>query len=188
MDDMTVTQAQADMRHGYLLGAPGVLVSGLVWLVAGGVAVLVADRTAILTLLVGGALIHPLSGLVGKALGRSGSHTSGNPLAALAGETTVALLVGLVIAFAVSTVRVEWFFPTVLLVIGARYLAFQTLYGVRTYWACGGALCAAGLGLGVLVAPVAAGAFTGAAVELVTAAVLFAQARREETGEPAPSI
>ena len=185
---MTVAQAQADMRRGYLFGAPGVLVSGLVWLVAGGVAIVVGDRAAVLTLLVGGALIHPLGTLVEKALGRTGTHTKGNPLASLAGETTVVLLAGLVIALAVSTVRVEWFFPTVLLVIGGRYLAFQTLYGVRTYWACGATLCAAGVGLGVLAAPVSAGAFAGAAIEVVTAAVLFAQARREETATPAASV
>ena len=187
MNDVTVAQAQADMRRGYLFGAPGVLVSGLVWLVAGGVAVFVADRAAVLSLLVGGALIHPLGVLVEKALGRPGTHTAGNPLARLAGETTVSLLVGLVIAFAVSTVRLEWFFPAVLLVIGGRYLAFQTLYGVRTYWVCGGVLCVAGLGLGLLAAPVAVGAFTGGAVEVVTAAVLFVQARREGTSHTVPS-
>lgn len=185
MSDMTVAQAQEDMRQAYLSGAPGVLVSGLVWLAAGGVAVFVSDRSAVLALLAGGALIHPLGVLVERALGRSGTHTVGNPLARLAGETTVSLLVGLVIAFAVSTVRLEWFFPTVLLVIGARYLAFQTLYGVRTYWACGATLCAVGFGLGVLAAPVAVGAFAGAAVELVTAAALFRQARRGHADEAA---
>ena len=182
---MTLAEAQADMRRGYLLGAPGVLVSGLVWLAAGGVAVLVSDRAAVLALLAGGALIHPLGVLVERALGRSGAHTAGNPLARLAGETTVSLLVGLVIAFAVSTIRVEWFFPTVLLVIGARYLAFQTLYGLKTYWACGGALCAVGFGLGALLAPVAVAAFAGAAVELVTAGVLLSRVERDHPGDDA---
>ena len=178
MNDPTLSNAQADMRHGYANGAPGVLVSGLVWLVAGGVALLVSDRASVLALLAGGALIHPLGVMAEKLLGHAGAHTPGNPLARLAGETTVSLLVGLVIAFAVSTIRIEWFFPTMLLVIGARYLAFQTLYGLRTYWACGAALCAAGLGLGMAGAPVAAGAFAGSAIELVTAAALFRQVQR----------
>lgn len=78
-----------------------------------------------------------------------------------------------------STVRLEWFFPAVLLVIGGRYLTFQTLYGLRAYWACGAALCAAGLALGIVGAPVAVGAFAGGAVELVTAAVPLGRARRQ---------
>lgn len=180
MTDPTLAQAQTDMRRAYAHGAPGVLVSGLVWLVAGGVALLVSDRASVLALLAGGALIHPLGVVAEKLLGRTGAHTPGNPLARLAGETTVSLLVGLVIAFAVSTVRVEWFFPTVLLVIGARYLAFQTLYGLRTYWLCGATLCAAGLALGVIGGPTFAGAFAGSAIELAAGAVLLGQARRQD--------
>ncbi len=176
---MTLAQAQLDMRRGYLFGAPGVLVSGVVWLVAGGVALFVSASSSVLALWVGGALIHPLSTLLARLVGWPGSHTPGNPLARLAGENTVLLILGLILGTAVSTVRLEWFFPAVLLIIGGRYLTFQTLYGVRTYWVCGAGLCAVGLGLGVMGAPVFAGALTGAAVELVTAAVLFRQARRE---------
>lgn len=179
MDDGTLDRYQADMRYGYLCGAPGVLVSGLTWLLAGVVALTVSAPAAILTLLVAGAAIHPLSVLVAKALGRPGGHTPDNPLAWLAGETTVLLIVGLVVAYAVSTLRVEWFFPTALLIIGGRYLTFQTLYGVRTYWACGGALCVGGLALGYVSAPAYISAFVGAATELGSALALFVLARRE---------
>ena len=43
MTELTFTQAQADMRSGYFDGAPGIFVSGLVWLVAGLVAVLATE-------------------------------------------------------------------------------------------------------------------------------------------------
>ena len=168
------------MRRGYLFGAPGVLVSGLVWLAAALVAILVSGDSAVLAFLVGGALIHPLSGVVEKLLGRSGAHTPGNPLARLAGESTVSLLAGLAIAYGVYTMRPEWFFPAALLVIGGRYFSFQTLYGLRAYWICGGALCTAGFVLVLTRAPVFAGALAGAAIEIIFAVVIFDQARRRD--------
>lgn len=57
------------MREGYYCGAPGVLVSGLVWTVAGLVAISVSYRAGVFTLLLGGGLIFPLSVAVRKMLG-----------------------------------------------------------------------------------------------------------------------
>lgn len=169
-------QAQADMRAGYQCGAPGVAVSGAVWLVAAAVAVMVSPATAVLALLVGGALIHPLGMLLAKLTGGRGAHTPGNPLAGLAGEGTVWMLAGIVLAFGLQLWKLEWFFPAMLLVIGGRYLTFRTLYGLRTYWLLGGALCALGLGLVATGAPAAVAALAGGAMELVFAGVLYRQA------------
>ena len=58
------------------------------------------------------------------------------------------------------------------------YLTFQTLYGLRIYWLCGAALCLAGLALGLARAPARVSALSGAAVEFVFAAIIFAQAKR----------
>lgn len=178
MTTFTIQQAQADMRRGYFLGAPGVLVSGLVWLVAGLVAALHTERAAVLALLFGGGLIHPLSVLLNRLLGRSGKHSTGNVLGGLAAEGTFWLLAGCAIAYGVSVLRIEWFFPAMLLVIGGRYFTFQTLYGLRSYWACGALLCFTGLALALARMPVAVGAFAGAAVEIAFSAVLFAQSKR----------
>ena len=155
------------------------LTSGLVWLTAGVVAVAASDRAAVLTLLAGGTLIYPASVALTKLTGRAGTHAAWNPLGRLAGEGTVLLFVGLVIAYGASTVRVEWFFPVLLLVVGARYLTFQTLYGLRAYWLCGAALIAAGAAAGVTLAPVYIGAFAGAAVELAVAGVLALESRSD---------
>ena len=177
MSALTFEAAQSDMRHGYLWGAPGVLVSGLVWLAAGLVALLVSDKTAVLVLLFGGAAIHPLAVVLTKVLGHPGRHCAGNKLGGLAAEGTFWLLAGCAIAYGMHVLRIEWFFPAMLLVIGGRYLTFQTLYGLRLYWVCGALLCAAGLALALVRAPAVAGAFAGAAIELIFAALLFVQAR-----------
>ncbi|BAH37100.1 MAG TPA: hypothetical protein DGD08_16830 [Gemmatimonas aurantiaca] len=181
MSDTSFAVAQADMRHGYLHGAPGVLVSGLVWLTAALIGVVRSDTAAVYALLVGGMLIHPLSVLLTKTLRRPGAHTKGNPLGTLAMEGTFWLLAGIAIAWGMHVVRLQWFFPTMLLLIGGRYLTFRTLYGLRVYWVLGASLGVAGLLLAVLLVRPSWAAFTGAGIELAFAAVLFAQASKQNT-------
>jgi len=178
MKELTFEAAQSDMRRGYLCGAPGVLASGLVWLAAASVAALGSEKAAVLVLLIGGAAIHPIGIAIARLLGHPGAHTPGNPLGRLAAESTFWLIAGCAIAYGIHVLRIEWFFPAMLLVIGGRYLTFQTLYGLRAYWVCGALLCVAGLALALARAPTVSGAFTGAAIELAFAAVLFTQAKR----------
>jgi hypothetical protein len=142
--------------------------------VAGLFAAVSSPGTAIAALLIGGILIYPVSVILAKALGRPGSHTRGNPLGALALEGTFFLLLAIPLAYAVSLYRVEWFFPAMLLLIGGRYLTFTTIYGMRLYWACGAALALAGFLVVLSRAPVPVGAFGGALVEYIFAAVAFA--------------
>ena len=176
---MLLTDAQRDLRSVYLAGAPGIFVSGMVWLAAGLVALNRSPRAGMLALFLGGMLIHPLSVMLTKALGRSAAPAKQNTLVRMGLETVPSLIVGFALAYVASSVRLEWFFPAMLLVIGARYLAFQTLFGQRVYWLLGGVLLAAGWLLYKLQAPFAAGAFTGAAIEVVFAMVVFAMGRRE---------
>jgi low temperature requirement protein LtrA len=75
MNELTISEAQANMRRAYLRGAPGVLVSGIVWLIGGLVAVFVSEKYSVFALLIGGALIHPISLVVAKLLGHDGTHT-----------------------------------------------------------------------------------------------------------------
>ncbi len=176
--EWTVSAAQADMRHAYLGGAAGVFVSALAWLAAGIVALDSTPSRAVLTLLVGGMLIHPLSVLLAKAMGRPGVHTKGNPLGALALEGTVWMLLGIALAYGISLWRSELFFPAMLLVIGGRYLTFASVYGMRVYWLCGAALAATGLLLGANLAPMAAGAFAGSAIEGAFGLAFYLMQRR----------
>lgn len=171
---MTVSDAQQDMRRAYYSGAPGVLASALVWFAAGLMAVVQGPHPAVFALLGGGMLIHPMAVALAKVLGRSGAHDRANPLGHLALEGTVWLLLTLALAYALSLYRVEWFFPAMLLMIGGRYLTFQTLYGIRVYWLGGLALAATGVALAMAGAPVYVGAFSGAVVEGAIGTVVFA--------------
>jgi hypothetical protein len=179
MSNLTFSQAQADMRKSYRNGASGVLVSALVWLSAGAVALMISPKASIWTLLIGGAAIYPLSVLVEKLLGNSGKHAADNPLGKLAMEGTFWMLAGIAVAYGVHLLRIEWFFPVMMLVIGGRYLTFQTLYGLRIYWVMGALLCAAGLTCALTKVPVHFSAFAGGVIEIVFAVLLFKQAKLE---------
>jgi hypothetical protein len=158
-------QAQADMRRAYYGGAAGVAASSLAWFAAACVALRGRPDAAVWTLLVAGVFIHPVSLLFSRLLGRPAAHAKGNPMGLLAGATTFWLIFSLPLAYAASRLHIEWFFPAMLLVIGGRYLCFDTLFGNRMYWACGLALAAAGYALGRALAAPSLAAFSGAAIE-----------------------
>ena len=172
---MTLSEAQADMRRAYLCGIPGVVVSGVVWIVASGIAWTVSAKAGVLALLVGGACIFPASVLLVRRLGGTGAHDPANRLGTLALEGTFWMLGGIVVAYGVQAVRIEWFFPAMLLVIGGRYLTFQSIYGLRSFWVLGGALCAAGMALGLFRAAPAWSALAGGLIEVAFAGVLYSK-------------
>ena len=171
--------AQADMRFGYYSGAPGIFASAAAWLTAAVVALQVSPKQAVWVLFAGGVLIHPVSVLLAKMLGRPGKHEPGNPLAALAFATTFWLIFSLPLAYGVSILRIEWFFPAMLLVIGGRYLTFGSLFGMRIYWALGLTLAITGYFLGRAGAPPAVSAFIGAAIEAAFAVTVLVLGRHE---------
>jgi hypothetical protein len=177
--DSAISDAQREMRLAYFGGAPGMLTSAAVWFAAGIVSWLVSADRAVWTLLIGGALIHPVSVLLLKAMGRTGKHSSGNPLGLLALATTFWLVLSCVLAYAVSLLHIQWFFPAMLFVIGGRYLTFSTIFGTRTYWVCGATLALAGYALWRINATPGQGAFTGAGIEAAFAIAIFASSGRE---------
>ena len=174
----TIADAQLDMRMAYYDGAPGILCSGLVWLIAGMVALNLSAKQAVWTLLIGGMFIHPAAILLNKGLGRGGKHHPSNPLASLAMASTFWMIMCLVLAYGVSLLRIEWFFPAVLLIIGGRYMTFATLYGMRFYWALGVVLAAAAYPLFAVGATPATGALIGGGIEVGFAVAAFVMSDR----------
>ena len=176
--DMTISEAQVDMRTGYFSGATGILASALAWSVAAGVAVSNSAQSAVWALLVGGMFIYPVGVLICKLFGARGTHTKGNPLGQLAGASTFWLIFCLPVAYVVGLQHSSWFFSAMLLIIGGRYLVFATLYGMRLYWALGLTLAAAGFALTILNASAHVVAIVGAGLEAVFAITCLMQHRR----------
>lgn len=175
----SVAQAQADMSTGYGDGALGMLVSGLVWLLASIVAYQFSDKQAIWTLLIGGMFIYPLSVLVAKIMKLKGEHTKGNPLGNLAMEGTVFMLMCLPIAFGLSLQHSAWFFQGMLLIIGGRYLTFASIYGNKVYWILGAALGASAYILFSLNIQSFGSALTGSLIELIFGVFVFINFKKQ---------
>jgi hypothetical protein len=153
------------------------LVSSIAWFTAALVAAHQSPQRAVVALFVGGILIHPISTVLTKLLGRSARHSPANPLARLVFETTVWLIACLPLAYVVSRFRIEWFFPAMMLVIAGRYTVFSSVFGSRIFWVCGAALMAAAYALVKLNATPEVGALTGASIEALFSAALFARSR-----------
>jgi hypothetical protein len=175
-------QAQKDMRHAHFSGAFGVLVSGLVWLTAGIVALSATQNDAMATLFIGGMCIHPVAVALCKLAGRPGGAGKGHPLTANAMEVTALFVLCMPFAYVCALNKPAWFFPGMLLLIGARYLTFRTLFGMKIYGRLGIALIAAGFALIWLQPAFVVGPFTGAAIELMFAPLIIGAARREAVG------
>jgi hypothetical protein len=153
------------------------MVSACAWLVAAFVSIQQSPQRGVIALFVGGVLIHPVSKVVTKLLGRSARHAPGNPMAKLAMQTTVWLIACLPLAYVVSEYRINWFFPAMLLVIAGRYMVFSSIFGSSTFWACGSALIATAYVLYATAAAPQTGALAGAALEALFSATLFARSR-----------
>jgi len=175
---LTIADAQHDMRTAYLGGAPGLFVSGTVWTIAGLVCLWKSPQHAVWALYAGGVLIHPVSALLTRLLGRSARHAAGNPLGMLAFATTVWMILMLALAYGISLWRIELFFPAMLFVIGGRYLTFATVFGTKVFWVCGAVLAMAGYQLARLHAAPATAAFAGGGIEIVFGIVVLAGLRR----------
>ena len=130
---MTITDAQRDVRTVYRGGFYGQLVSGAVWLVAAGVATWVSDGAAIAALWLGGVLIFPLTTLALRLAGGPAALPAGHPMAALATQIAFTVPLGLLVAVVLGAERPELFFPASMVVVGAHYLPFVFLYGMRLF-------------------------------------------------------
>ena len=130
---MQVHDAQREVREVYLGGFPGELVSASIWLASAAAATWVSRSAAVVTLVVGGTFIFPLTLLLLALMKRRATLSPGNPLGAMA--TQVAFTIPLSYPLIWMAIRHEptWFFPAFMVVVGAHYLPFVFLYGMRLY-------------------------------------------------------
>lgn len=183
MTTLTTEDQQAAMRHAFRDGAPGVLVSGLVWVAAAVVCTFFDINRAVWTLLIGGALIHPISTALTKATGRPG-NAKGNVLNQLAMASTVWLILCCAMAYGLYLLQPALFFPAMMATIGSRYLVFASVYGRATFWVMGASLIAAAGVAWYFSLPAAIVAGLGGVIEMGFAAALFSRAPALAAGRP----
>ena len=141
---MDVREAQADVRSAYRGGFAGPLVSALIWFLAAAAYQWASPGVGTAILFLGGMLIFPLSALVLKILGSPSSLPKGHPSNALAMQSAFTVPLGLLVAIALGSFQPDLFFPASLIIVGAHYLTFISLYGMWLYGALAGSLVAVG--------------------------------------------
>jgi hypothetical protein len=146
---MDVSAAQREVRTTYMGGFPGHLVIGVLWLLSAALTTWVSLRVGGTFLVAGGFFIYPLTQLVLRLTGRPAALPANNPFKELAIES--AFIVGplLPLVGAATLHKAVWFYPGMMLVIGAHYLPFAFLYGMRHYLVLAALLCFGGIFIGL---------------------------------------
>lgn len=176
---LSISEEQQDeMRHAYNDGAPGILVSGLVWIAAALACNLLGTNQAVWTLLIGGALIYPISAIVTKAIGRPAKTSKANALNQLGMASTIWLILCCAMAYGLFLLKPALFFPAMMATIGSRYLIFASIYGRSIFWLLGVSLIVAANLSFFSAAPPVVAAGLGGLIEILFAFFVFSKASR----------
>lgn len=153
---MLVQDAQREIRTVFVGGFWGQLVSSLIWFASAALGTWSTPRAAILTLVIGGIFIFPLTQLFLRITGRPSNLSSSNPLQQLAMQIAFTLPLSMLLLAPVTAFRLHWFYPGLMILVGAHYLPFTFLYGMRMFSLLGAILVASG----VVIALYYAGSFS----------------------------
>jgi hypothetical protein len=153
---MLIQDAQREVRTVFVGGFWGQLVASTIWLVSSGVGVWVSPRAAIITVVVGGFFIFPLTQMLLRLSGGRASVAAGNPLGNLGMQIAFTLPLSMFLLVPVTAFRLNWFYPALMILVGAHYLPFTFLYGMRMFIP----LCAILVGAGTIIALHFAGSFS----------------------------
>ena len=164
---MTLSEAQAEFRSTYRGGSVGLAVAGLVWSAATITTLAVGINWGIVVMVGVGFFIYPLTLLVLKMFGGHTPISTNNPLRGLSVEAPFVGPMMLPLVAAAALYRVDWFYPAMMLAIGAHYLPFSSLYGMKMFRLLGAIMSTGGVSV-ALWAPGLSTAAAGA-----TAAMMF---------------
>lgn len=142
---MEISEAQKEMRARFVGGFYGQLVSGVLWLVSASLALWNSPRAGITTLVVGGVFIFPLTELLVRLGGVKGWISENNSLRELGMQVAFVLPASMPLLVPVGLYHLNWFYPAMMVLLGAHYLPFVFLYGMRMFGILAGLLVAGGI-------------------------------------------
>lgn len=176
---MIIHDAQREVRSVYLGGSIGQAVSGLIWLISCALSTWASPQAGKLALIFGGVMIFPLTTLALKALGRPAAVSRSNPLQGLAMQVAFIVPLCIPLILGASAAGPHWFYAGFMTVVGAHYLPFIFLYGMKHFGVLAALLLAVGISLGMaqpaFLTWTSGGWFTVAAL-LIFAAVIWVTA------------
>ena len=171
---MDISDAQRENRFRFHGGFFGQLVSGVLWLLSGCLAVTVGVKSAIIALVFGGFLIFPATETLVRLSGRK-KLSEDNTLWSLGMQVAFVLPFSMLLVAPVTQYRTNLFYPAIMILLGAHYIPFVFLYGMRLF----AFLAAILIGGGVCIAMYGANRFSTGAWITGIVLVLFAFLGRE---------
>jgi len=130
---MLVKDAQKEVRAVYVGGFWGQLVSSALWLASAALGTWATPRSAIMELVFCGFFIFPVTQLLLRLTGRRASLTSGNPLGFLAMQIAFTVPICMLLLVPITEFHLNMFYPAFMVIVGAHYLPFTFLYGMRMF-------------------------------------------------------
>jgi len=142
---MHIEDAQRENRSVYIGGFWGQLVSSVIWLAAAALGTWVTPKASILTAVIGGFFIFPLVQMLLRLSGRPVRVSRENSFHSLGMQVAFVLPFSMLLLVPVCLYDLNLFFPALLILLGAHYLPFATLYGMRMFLFLAGILVGAGI-------------------------------------------
>ncbi len=177
---MQIADAQREVRTVFQGGFIGGLVSGTLWAVSTTLATIRSPRAGIIALTLGGMLIFPVTSALLKLTRGRGSLSKENPLDKLAMQVAFTIPFALPVVGGAALYKLNWFYPAMLVIVGAHYLPFVFLYGMRAFYVLGGGMIMAGVMIGLYAnESFTLAGWVGTAMFFVFAFVARAQVARE---------
>lgn len=147
---MLIADAQREVRSVYIGGFTGLLTSAALWSLSAALGTSGSTRQAIMVLVLGGALIHPIAQLLLRLSGGPRSIGANNPMKQLAMQSAWIIPLCLPLVAGTTMYNRNWFYPALMIAVGAHYFPFAFLYGMPHYMALGGVLVAGGVALATM--------------------------------------
>jgi hypothetical protein len=181
---MLVQDAQRENRTVFVGGFWGQLVSSTIWLASAALGTWATPRAAIITIVVGGFFIFPITLLLLRLSGGPTSLASGNPLWHLGMQIAFTLPLTMLLLIPVTAFRLNWFYPALMILVGAHFLPFAFLYGMRMFIALGAILVSSGVVIALYFpGTFALGGWVGGLTLFLFAWILRAVVRAEAGGK-----
>ena len=164
---MELAQAQKDVRDTFLGGFAGQLVSAVLWGISAAACTWHSLHWGEIILVLGGFFIFPLTQLVLRGMGHAYALPKGHPMNALGMQVAFTLPLTLPVVIGIAALRPAWFYPALMITLGAHYLPFVFMYGMPQFAILCALLVASGVAIGMyLPKPLSLGAW-------LTAGLLF---------------
>ena len=146
---MDITQAQRDVRTTFLGGFAGQLVSSAIWFLSSASYTWRSFKAGALVLVVGGFFIFPLTQLLLRLMGRPFALPKGHPMNGLGMQVAFTLPLTLPLVYTASLYRQSLFYPAFMIVLGAHYLPFIFMYGMKQFAVLAALLISFGVFIGL---------------------------------------